>query len=93
VKLQTIPSHIIEDPPQILIWEADEIAPSVVIFVVLYMWEMKLFAFLLPFVFLRIMSRIKNTFMRGMLFHLTWRYGILKMNKIYPSGLVSEMMD
>jgi len=76
-----------------LIWEADEIAPSVVIFVVLYMWEMKLLAFLLPFVFLRIMSRIKNTFMRGMLFHLTWRHGIMTINKIYPSGLINEMTD
>lgn len=93
MNLVTIPSAIIEDPPNFLFWEADEMVPAVVIFTVLYMWDMHLLAFSLPALFTWAFGRMKSTTMRGFLMHVCWWHGGLQMNKRFNSGLLRDVFE
>ena len=88
-----IPPMVIEDPPHLLFWEADEFLPSVVIFAVLFMWDMTVLAFILPVVFVKIMSRVKTSNMRGFLFHWFWRKSVFSMNDNFLNGGVDRLVD
>lgn len=93
MNLVKIPSMVVEDPPHLLFWEADEMIPSVTIFSVLFMWDMTLLAFVLPAVFVMFFSRVKQSNMRGFLLHATWWIGLFSMNKTFDSGLTREVAE
>lgn len=86
MNLVSIPSLIVEDPPHVLFWEMDEVIPSITLFVVLYMWDFTVAAFLLPAAFTILYGKIKSSTMRGFLFHSVWWFGVFEMNKKFKSA-------
>ena len=84
-----IPNYV-DDQPQFFFWEIDEFFPSLVIFIVLYMWGQILLGMMASFVFVKLFGRFKNNHMPGVLFHMVWWTGMMKMNNKFDNGAVRE---
>ncbi|KQB57324.1 MULTISPECIES: type IV conjugative transfer system protein TraL [Acidovorax] len=88
-----IPSAIVDDPPHILFWEADEFIPALTIFVILYLWDMTFLAIVASIAFTKAFARVKGSNMRGLLFHMLWWPGLIRMNSVHDSGLNRRFDD
>jgi len=70
----------------------DEFIPSLVMFVVFFMWDQPLVGLFVAYIFVKIFSRFKNMNMAGVLFHMAWWSGALAMNRRFQNGLVRELV-
>ncbi len=84
-----IPNYV-DDQLQFFFWEVDEFFPSLVIFIVLYMWDQLLMGMGMSFAFVKLFGRFKNNHMPGVLFHMVWWVGLMTMNKKFENGAVRE---
>ena len=84
-----IPNYV-DDQMQVFFWEIDEFFPTLVIFILFFMWDQLLWGILLSMGFVRVFSRFKSANMDGVLFHMVWWAGAMKMNRKFQNGLDRE---
>jgi len=84
-----IPNYV-DDQMQIFMWEVDEFFPSLVIFIVMFMWDQLLLGIILTILFVKLFSRFKSSNMQGVLLHMVWWSGLMSMNKKFDNGSIRE---
>jgi len=84
-----IPNYV-DAQMQIFFWEIDEFFPTLVIFLLFFMWDQILWGIILSYIFVRMFARFKVANMDGVLFHMAWWSGFMKMNKKFKNGLDRE---
>lgn len=85
-----IPEYI-DNLPQILAWETDELAPAIVLMLVGYSTGTLTWCILTAFGIHKFVVQYKESHMRGYLFHrFLYRFGILPMNKRFSNGAITQ---
>lgn len=84
-----IPNYV-DDQMQIFFWELDEFFPTLVIFILFFIWDRLFWGIILSYAFVRVFSRFKSGNMDGVLFHMVWWTGIMKMNNRFSNGMDRE---
>lgn len=82
-----IPRYI-DDQIQILYWELDEVAVFFMCMGLGIMFDMLMPLMLGALVFLYMFQRFKMTHMDGILLHIAYWNGIVKLNNAHPNGLM-----
>lgn len=84
-----IPNYV-DDQMQVFFWEIDEFFPALTIFIVMFMWDQLLLGLVLVMFFVKFFGRFKNANMSGVLFHMVWWTGLMRMNKKFDNGAQRE---
>jgi len=80
-----IPQYI-DNPPQIMFWEADEIAPSLFLVGIGIMTGTLTYCLVLAYGAHRIFGHFKRKHLRGYLMHVVYRIGLVPLNKRFTNG-------
>lgn len=83
-----IPQYV-DSPPQIMFWEADEVAPSVVLVGLGIMTGTLSYMILLAYAVHKINIHYKSKRMRGHLLHFLFRIGLIPLNPRFSNGSVT----
>ncbi|MBE7540583.1 MAG: type IV conjugative transfer system protein TraL [Rhodocyclaceae bacterium] len=82
-----IPQYI-DNPPQILLWEADEIAPVVTLIGLGIITGTLTQCLLISYAVHKVFSHFKSKQMRNFLLHWLFRIGLIPLNRKFTNGAV-----
>ncbi len=82
-----IPRYV-DSQYQVFFWEIDEIAPVVMLMGLGIMTDTLTYMFFAMFVFMKFFSKFKHHHLDGVLLHMAYWHGLLKLNRHFDSGLV-----
>lgn len=82
----------IDNPPQVLFWEADEIAPVFVLAGIGIITHTLTWMLIPAVIFHKYFTRFKDEHMPGYLMHLMYRIGLLKLNKKFNNGAITYFL-
>jgi conjugal transfer pilus assembly protein TraL len=71
---------LVDDPPNILFWSADEIAPLFGAVALGMVLDAMLICVCIAFIWTRLMSRYKNAKLKGFGLHMLWYQGFIPMD-------------
>jgi len=85
--MQSIPiPRYLDNPPQILFWESDELVPIVALAGVGIVTGTLTYCLVAAYVLHKVFMRFKSRHMRGYLWHLGYRIGLVPLNKKFQNG-------
>lgn len=82
-----IPQYI-DNPPQILFWEADEIAPVIVFLGLGIVTGTLTYCIVMAYGVHKVFMHFKGKHMRGYLMHWLYRVGLIPLNRKFTNGAV-----
>lgn len=83
-----VPEYL-DNPIQLAFWESDEIAPVFVLFGVGIITGTLTYMIIPMYFFHKFFVRFKSMHMRGYLFHMLYRAGIMPLNKRFQNGAIT----
>ena len=82
-----IPRYV-DSQLQVFLWEIDEIIPVVAAFAIGMMTETLTYVIIPAFLLGKLFSKYKESHLDGILMHLAYWYGIMKLNRWHENGMV-----
>lgn len=87
--MEAIPiPQFIDNPPQIMFWEADEIAPAFFLIGIGIITGTLTYCIVLAFGVHKLFVHFKSKHLRGYLLHVAYRIGMVPLNKKFPNGAI-----
>ena len=83
-----IPRYV-DNPAQFLLWEADEIAPALVICGIGIITGTLTYCIVIAYLFHKTFMRFKVQHQRGFLMHLLYRIGLIPLNRKFSNGCIT----
>lgn len=84
-----IPEYV-DSFPQILFWEADEIAPAMILLIVGIITETLTMLWIPMWIITKLFMKSKENNLDGYLHHVVYDLGLLALNRRYKNGLIRE---
>lgn len=87
-----IPDYI-DSPPELLFWEADELAPVMVLFAIGIITKTLSWMLIPMWLAGRFSKRFKENHLPGFIWHLLFRYGMVSLGKRLPNGFIRDYVE
>lgn len=84
-----IPDYI-DELPQFLLWETDEIAPMMIMFMIGIITQTLTFTIIPAYLVTKLYQRYKAEHLAGHLIHLGYRIGIFPLNRRFENGATTD---
>lgn len=86
------PQHV-DDPPNILFWTADDVAPMFGALAVGMLIEQLLYCFILSLVYVKLMRKYKTNTLKGFGLHMMWYAGAVPLGntRVFSDSYIRNM--
>jgi len=78
----------IDNPPQVIFWEADEFVPVFMLLALGIVTRTLTLCIFASWVIYKVFVHFKNQHLRGYLWHVVYRIGLIPLNKRFPNGAI-----